>query len=122
MPDKLIWAFPPVKNESDVLNYPINYTYFYTEGQAIFKFPKAIITNHDIDYYPDNGGKYILPFSYSVSLNDSSIPSQFFKISEDANTLTIVAEDGALRTVTINLKATSSKPYYYIDPETKAIT
>jgi hypothetical protein len=78
MPDKMVWAFPPVKSQKDVLEYPIYYNYFYTEGQAVFSFPKVIITNEDIDYYPNNDNKYFLPFNYSVRLNDSSIPSQFF--------------------------------------------
>jgi hypothetical protein len=78
MPDKLVWAFPTVKASSDVLDYPLYYTYFYTEGQAVISFPKPIITNDDIDYYPYNNGKNLLPFGYKVSLNDSSIPTEFF--------------------------------------------
>ena len=80
-PDKLRWAFPPVITSSDVLEYPIYYTYFYSEGEVILPFPKPVITNENIDYYPENEFKILLPFVYSVFLNDSSIPSQFFRIS-----------------------------------------
>jgi hypothetical protein len=64
MPDKMIWDFPPEESQSENLDYPIYYTYFYTEGQVVFRFPKPIITNFDIDYYPENDGKYFLPFEY----------------------------------------------------------